>query len=439
MNNQGGIQKGDNPFEEITMHRDESQIGILKKSYNKKILVYKKALSDAEKIFETIKIKHQKKATLRIAYIDSRIKSLNSVINKAIAKDFKADDIFKKIADIAGLRIVVNNLTDINPLIKEIKEDGRLTILEKEKHSGHKPYKAVHLKTTLKVSDKHGRQHEVPIEIQIRTLLQDAWAILTHHDHYKNQALLPTLARPISLRLSELLNSVDKLANDLRKHVEKIMEPPNDLSDDAPLNKQGLSFLYFEIIGEKPQEYEVEILMNKVTEYGLKTVGEARKGLKPVVLQKIRKIHDDRFAMIPIGYDLLEYGMLYAVQGSLAYKAYEKHIQESWKEIENIGRSEALSELPDTFEEFVKMIKDGNVPWTALEFLGGSSCARCGNDIFDPSAAADGVLDYYGDPDTNVDVERLINEAMDGSDCPFASLDFSGVCSYCDYQMSKDD
>lgn len=429
---------GNNSFTVTSIYRDTSQIGKLKKSYNKQLPLYKKALSDAENIFKAIKIKNQKKATLRIAYIDSRIKSLSSVINKAITKDFKADDIFTKIADIAGLRIVVNNLKDISPLIKEIKKDARLKILEKERHSGQKPYRAVHFKVTLKVSYKQG-EHEVPIEIQIRTLLQDAWAILTHHDQYKNQASLPPLARPISLRLSELLNSVDKLANDLRKHVEEIVEPPNDLSDDAPLNKQGLAFLYYELIGEKPQEYEVEILINKVTEYGLKTIGEARKGLTPAILEKIRKIHDDKFGMIPIGYDLLEYGMLYAVQGSLAFKAYKKHTEESWREIENMGRSEALSELPDTFEEFVKMMEDGNVPWTALEALGSNSCARCGKDIFDPSAAADGVLDYYGDPDTNIDVEELIYEAANGHNSPIESLDFSGVCSDCDYRMSKDD
>ena len=175
---------------EIRMHQDKSQIGILKKSYNKRISLYRKALSNTQIIVEEIKIKHQKKATLRIAYIDARIKSLSSVINKAVTNDIKADDIFGKIADIAGMRIVVNNLTDINPLIKEIKKDGRLKILEKERHSGQKPYRAVHLKVILKVSYKHG-EHEVPIEIQIRTLLQDAWAILTHHDQYKNQASLP--------------------------------------------------------------------------------------------------------------------------------------------------------------------------------------------------------------------------------------------------------
>ncbi len=423
---------------EMRVLQDKSQVGILKKSYSNRISLYRKALSDAKIIVEAIKLKHQKKATLRIAYIDTRIKSLSSVINKAITNDIKPDEIFTNIADIAGLRIVVNNLRDINPLIKEIKKDGRLEIIEKERHSGQKPYKAVHLKVTLKISHKHG-EHKVPMEIQIRTLLQDAWAILAHHDYYKNQVSLPPLARPISLRLSELLSSVDKLANDLRKHVEKIVEPPNDLSDDAPLNKQGLSFLYFELLGEKPQEYEVEILMNKVTEYGLKTIGDARKGLAPAVLEKIRKIHDDKFNMIPMGYDLIEYGMLYAVQGNLAFKAYKKQIEDSWQEVEDMGRSEVLSELPDTFEEFIKMMQDGNVPWTALEFLGGGECARCGNNTFDPSTAADGILDYYGDPETDIDLEGLIFEAADRSECPFESLDFSGVCSYCDHQMSKDD
>lgn len=420
----------------IRMQRDNSRIGILRKSYNKRIAIFRQALSEARMIIEEIKVKHQKRATLRIAYIDARIKSLSSVINKAMTKDLESEEIFTKIADIAGLRIVVNNLMDVNPLIKEIKKDGRLKILENEKHSGS--YRAIHLKVALTITHNHGG-HEVPIELQIRTLLQDGWAILAHHDQYKNQASLPPLAKPISLRLSELLSSMDKLANDLRKHVKKIVEPPNDLSDESPLNKQGIAFLYFELLGEKPQEYEVEILANRAREYGLKTIDDARKGLTQAVLQKITKIHDERFAMVPIGYDLLEYGMLYAVQGSLAYKAYRRHIEESWKEVEDYGRSEALSELPDTFEEFIAMMSEGNVPWTALNFLGGGACARCGNDIFDPSTAADGVLDYYGDPETDIDVEELIFKAADSSECPFESLDFSGMCSCCDNQMSKDD
>jgi len=415
-----------------------SQIGKLRNAYNKRIGLYKKALSDAENIIEAIKIKHRKKATLRIAYIDSRIKSLSSVINKAIKEDIQTDAIFENIADIAGLRIAVNNLTDIKPLLKEIQSDAKFKILEKEKHSGQKSYRAVHLRATLEVLYKR-EKHIVTLEIQIRTLLQDAWAILTHHDQYKNQALLPPLAKPISRRMSELLNSVDKLANDLRKHIEKIVEPPNDLSDDAPLNKQGIAFLYFEIIGDKPQEYEVEILVNMAAEYGLKTIGEARRGLRSSILKRIKKIHDEKFSMVPIGYDLLQYGMLYAVQGHLAFKEYENYIRKSWEEIENMGRSEALSELPDTFKEFIKMMKNGDVPWIALMFLGGSTCSRCGNDIFDPWTAADGVLDHYENPDTSIDVEGLIYKAADGSDSLIESQDFDGLCSSCDYQMSKDD
>jgi hypothetical protein len=40
--------------------------------------------------------------------------------------------------------------------------------------------------------------------------------------------------------------------------------------------------------------------------------------------------------------------------------------------------SVALSNLPDTFEEFIKMSKDGDILWAVLGVLGGGVCAECG-------------------------------------------------------------
>jgi len=96
--------------------------------------------------------------------------------------------------------------------------------------------------------------------------------------------------------------------------------------------------------------------------------------------------------------------------------------------------------MPDTLEEFAEMLETGSVPVGALKELGGiQSCYRCGTDILRPKQAAEAVLDYYGNPDAEFDLESLFEQA-DGIDVPeVESVDYSGVCQYCGHQMSKDD
>ena len=96
--------------------------------------------------------------------------------------------------------------------------------------------------------------------------------------------------------------------------------------------------------------------------------------------------------------------------------------------------------MPETLDEFVEMLEEGSVPVWALKELGGiQSCYRCGADILRPEQAAEAVLDYYGNPDVDLDLESLF-EQTNGIDVPeVESVDYSGACQYCGYQMSKDD
>lgn len=330
----------------------EREYWTFRNRYNKCKPLYEKVLIEAEKALTTIKLKHQKKATLRIAYIDGRVKSEHSVIMKALDRDVHADKVFEFLGDVVGLRVVVNNLKDIDPLVDEIRQHPDFKILDREDHAGESPYRALHLQAIYNVSydDAH---HEVPIEIQIRTLLQDAWAILTHHDIYKNQAGLPELAQPISRHLSDSFSGLDRLADEFRQKIEATVEPPNDLSDEAPLNRDGIAFLYYEVLGEKPQEYEIDFLNKHTEELRLQTIGDVRKGLTQDVLRRLSKIHDTRFACVPIGWDLLQFGMRYAVHGKRAFDEYRKYIEAEWEEVDRIGRAEIIREMPDTLDEFV--------------------------------------------------------------------------------------
>jgi hypothetical protein len=121
-------------------------------------------------------------------------------------------------------------------------------------------------------------------------------------------------------------------------------------------------------------------------------------------------------------------------------RAVKKRIQEEWDEITATARREALSSMPESFGEFVEMLQSGYFPEDAIAELGGiQSCYRCGCAILRPEQAAEAALEYYGNPDADVDIEALFEEAS-GVDGPeVESVDFSGSCQYCGHQMSKDD
>ena len=54
------------------------------------------------------------------------------------------------------------------------------------------------------------------------------------------------------------------------------------------------------------------------------------------------------------------------------------------------------------------MLENGEIPCEALKGLGGvTDCFRCGKKILIPDTAVEAILDYYGYPDTEVNLEKL--------------------------------
>jgi putative GTP pyrophosphokinase len=416
------------------------ELGELRKEDSRRRLVYEAAAERAEQDILMIRQRHRSRATLRIAYVEARVKDLSSIIRKAYDKNLSAQQVWDGLGDIVGLRIVVNNLCDVEPLVKELQAHPAFAVLNRERKGDPGGYRAEHLQVCY--SFEHGgEQQQVACEIQVRTLLQDAWAVLTHHDVYRNQASLPTLAKGIPRHLSDNLASLDGLADQFRSAIEKEVEPPNDLSDDAPLDKQGIAFLYYEVIGERPQEYEVDMLHARATELRIATVGEARKGLKPRILDKLRQIHDLHFAGLSMGSDALEYAMVYVREGTAAFQDYRRRIKARWDEIEKYGRAEALRELPETYEEFLRMVEERNVPWRAIEELAGvHRCSMCGDEILVADAVAEAVLDYYDASDQDwLHLEILLRNEADADGPEPESADCPGLCVWCGHTMTKND
>jgi ppGpp synthetase/RelA/SpoT-type nucleotidyltranferase len=413
---------------------DPERYHALSKLYEARRPLLEEAVRLGKLALAEIQKAHERGALLRISHFSGRVKGLYSLSRKAMSKGIPAERALDELGDVVGLRVVVANLKDVALLIEALDASPAISVLKKEEHGDSDGYRAIHLDIVCRWSNTHG-PHEIKGELQVRTLMQDAWAIISHHDFYKNTASLPELAQPISKHLSSLLASADHLADDLRREMESRVTAPSDLSDKDPLTADGIALLYYQTFGEKPPQYEVDFLLKKAKELGVSTIGDARVGLSKGVVNKLSKIHKSRFWTRMGESEAFEFGLLFAAKGAQALKDYKRRVERNWAEVEALARNEALAEMPETYTELTEMLQRGTVPWGAFKVLGAvKDCLRCGSEYLDADAAVEAISEYYGEEDVWDELHPVLAEAENPE-----SPDHAGCCSYCGWQMSKDD
>jgi ppGpp synthetase/RelA/SpoT-type nucleotidyltranferase len=158
-------------------------------------------------------------------------------------KAISPHDIPALVDDLVGVRIVCNNLTDIEtvqevlgalPASDSAEPFGLATEpgSQRRYHADPKPsgYRAFHMNVVTQVPGLGGL-HPVRAELQVRTLLQDGWGELTHEDTYKPGIALPPLASKLARRMADLLSTVDDLAQDLREELDRLAQSAVDGTD----------------------------------------------------------------------------------------------------------------------------------------------------------------------------------------------------------------
>ncbi|MGI6162213.1 MAG: GTP pyrophosphokinase [Christensenellales bacterium] len=160
---------------------------------------------------------------------DPRVKETNSFIEKALYRSKNYQNPLLDITDKVGVRFVVLNLYDIE-IIKEIinsTKEWDISLdrdFEEEKKS--KPelftYQSVHyIVRNRSIFNYNGYNIETgtPCEIQIRTLLQHAYAELSHDIVYKKTDEVPSRVKRKFARSMALIEATDELFKEVQELV----------------------------------------------------------------------------------------------------------------------------------------------------------------------------------------------------------------------------
>lgn len=164
--------------------------------------------------------------------ISSRAKTLNSFLEKIERKTYK--DPFLEISDFAGVRVVYLYQKDLEKIEEEINSEFK--VLERidklnEKGTDKFGYGAIHFIVEIGKKSTGARYEDLKklkCEIQVRTVMQDAWAIIDHHLVYKHESEIPTNLQRKMNSLAGLFETADNQFDTIRFERESYLTKIED-------------------------------------------------------------------------------------------------------------------------------------------------------------------------------------------------------------------
>ena len=168
--------------------------------------------------------------------IDGRVKGIDSLLKKFNEKGYESID---KITDIVGTRIITLIPKDVDKICDLIKEnfevdEGNSSDKSKELKENETGYQSVHYIVKLNPSRYNllewSAYKDRIVEIQIRTLLQHAWATMSHDSYYKFPGAPSSEIRRRIHLTSAALELIDL---EFQRSSEEVVKYKNEVSEDV--------------------------------------------------------------------------------------------------------------------------------------------------------------------------------------------------------------
>ena len=155
-----------------------------------------------------------------IHHIESRLKSPLSIAKKLQSKghEVSLESATHNLYDIAGIRIICHYIEDVYHVADMLLGQSDITLIKGKdyiKNPKENGYRSLHLTVSIPVFLSDGA-HDVPVEVQIRTIGMDFWASLDHELRYKAKDV-PEDAVTRLRECAEKMAALDEEMGNIRK------------------------------------------------------------------------------------------------------------------------------------------------------------------------------------------------------------------------------
>jgi ppGpp synthetase/RelA/SpoT-type nucleotidyltranferase len=222
--------------------------------------------------------------------VTCRVKEIEGALEKVGRKDYA--DPKQQLTDLSGIRVITyleEQVEAASKIIRELFEIDHENSLDRKEILGDDRvgYRSTHFVCTLGPTRDKLPEYEalgkLRFEIQVRTVLQHAWAELAHDRSFKFGSALPAkIQRKLNL-YSGMLEIADTAFDEISKEIDEYSKSLKNKSidqiDDVELSSISISKFAREIskqktvfVGRNVQNHVVDELRN----FGIETIGNLR-------------------------------------------------------------------------------------------------------------------------------------------------------------------
>jgi putative GTP pyrophosphokinase len=248
-----------------------------------------------------------KASNVKVHSLDSRegkIKNFESFFGKIIRKDILFNP-FDLIEDIAGVRIICLYRKDLYKIESMIAQEFEIVKIDTSRTRAEAPfgYASDHYIVKLSKNCKGPRYDNIKdlkCEIQVRTILMDAWATVSHHLDYKQEIDIPRELRADFNGLSGLFYVADThfelFKEGATENREKLKETIKigELSTDLEINLDTLlAYLQWKFPERKIKKIESDII-HELSKFGYHTLSDLNDKVQ-IILPFLKEIECKNF------------------------------------------------------------------------------------------------------------------------------------------------
>ena len=297
------------------------------------------------------------KKKLKVQAINPRAKSVESFIKKASKKHngvLKYDEPFEQIEDICGVRVICYLPSDIRTIEEAIDESFDIQDIEdkdEQRAIGQQfGYSSKHFIVKLNrdraLQDGNEDVVDMICEIQVRTVLQHAWAEIDHRIRYKADQPLPKLQHDAFATLAGLLQLADR-------EFQRIQDFAEASKKEAALE---LVEVETEVAKDTRSKYTSEATKSSAKKSSRILKGKNEEGLSAKELME-QKRYDEAIEV----YDELIKNEPISYTPYLGRARAKLLLNDPNGSLEDINKAEELKGIPGAFQKIRLQIEFGSV------------------------------------------------------------------------------